>query len=86
MWLMIFPEGTNLSDNGRNASARYAEKAGLQDLRHLLLPRATGLRFCLENLMGSVEWVYDCTVAYEGIPYVLKPFLLRYFSYCWFFF
>lgn len=68
MWLMIFPEGTNLSDNGRKASARYAEKAGLKDLRHLLLPRATGLRFCLENLKDSVEWVYDCTVAYEGIP------------------
>ncbi|KAI5838899.1 acyltransferase-domain-containing protein [Morchella snyderi] len=68
MWLMIFPEGTNLSESGRNASAKYAEKAGLEDLRHLLLPRATGLRFCLENLMGSVEWVYDCTVAYEGIP------------------
>lgn len=70
MWLMIFPEGTNLSDNGRKASAKYAEKTGIKDLRHLMIPRSTGLRFCLENLAGSVDWVYDCTVAYEGIPYV----------------
>lgn len=68
MWLMIFPEGTNLSDNGRNASAKYAKKTGIKDLRHLMIPRSTGLRFCLENLAGTVDWVYDCTVAYEGIP------------------
>jgi hypothetical protein len=73
MWLLIFPEGTNLSDNGRKTSAKYAEKTGVKDLRHLLLPRATGLRFCLENLGDSVDWVYDCTVAYEGVPYVPVP-------------
>ncbi len=71
MWLMIYPEGTNLSDNGRKASSKYAEKIGIQDMRHLLLPRATGLRFCLEQMKDTVDWVYDCTVAYEGIPYVL---------------
>lgn len=67
MWLLIFPEGTNLSDNGRNASKRFADKMGWPDMRHQLIPRTTGLRFCLEQLQGSVEWVYDCTVAYEGI-------------------
>ncbi|RPA92167.1 acyltransferase-domain-containing protein [Choiromyces venosus 120613-1] len=68
MWLLIFPEGTNLSDNGRKTSSRYAEKIGVKDLKHLMLPRSTGLRFCLENLGNSVEWLYDCTVAYEGVP------------------
>lgn len=67
MWLMIFPEGTNLSDNGRVASAKFAKKMGREDFRHQLIPRTTGLRFCLEQLQGSVEWVYDCTVAYEGV-------------------
>lgn len=78
---MIFPEGTNLSDNGRKASAKYAEKTGIKDLRHLMIPRSTGLRFCLENLAGSVDWIYDCTVAYEGIPYVFSHALLRDISY-----
>ncbi|KAL7266273.1 hypothetical protein RUND412_011188 [Rhizina undulata] len=68
MWLLIFPEGTNLSANGRKTSSKFAEKTGIQDLRHLLLPRSTGLRFCLEQLEGTVDWVYDCTVAYEGVP------------------
>ncbi|KAI9837495.1 MAG: hypothetical protein M1819_007144 [Sarea resinae] len=70
MWLMIFPEGTNLSNNGRAASKRWADKEGLEDLRHQLLPRSTGLLFTLQELKGTVDWVYDCTVAYEGIPSV----------------
>ena len=68
MWLMMFPEGTNLSDNGRIRSATWAEKQGIPDMRHLLLPRSTGLLFCLQQLRGKLDWVYDCTVAYEGVP------------------
>lgn len=68
MWLLIFPEGTNLSNNGRKASQKWAAKQGLQDMRHLLLPRTTGLQFCLKELRGSVEWIYDCTITYEGVP------------------
>ena len=67
MWLMMFPEGTNLSNNGRARSAKWAEKQGYPDLRHQLLPRSTGLLFCLQEVKGTVDWVYDCTVAYEGI-------------------
>lgn len=68
MWLLIFPEGTNLSANTRKGSNKWAEKQGIADLRHQLLPRTTGLQFCLQELKGTVDWVYDCTVAYEGIP------------------
>lgn len=68
MWLLLFPEGTNLSDNGRKKSAAWAEKQGIPDMQHQLLPRSTGTFFCLNELKGTVDWVYDCTVAYEGIP------------------
>ena len=68
MWLMVFPEGTNLSSNTRQGSKKWAEKQGIPDLRNELLPRSTGLQFCLEELAGSVEWLYDCTIAYEGVP------------------
>ncbi|KAF1986010.1 acyltransferase [Aulographum hederae CBS 113979] len=67
MWLLIFPEGTNLSDNGRVKSGQWAEKTGIEDLKHALLPRATGLLFCLQELRETVDWVYDCTIAYEGV-------------------
>ena len=68
MWLMIFPEGTNLSRNTRNGSAKWAAKQGIKDFEHVLLPRSTGLQYCLQELKGTVDWIYDCTVAYEGIP------------------
>lgn len=68
MWLLLFPEGTNASQNGRDRSAAWAAKLGVRDVRHSLLPRSTGIFFCLNALRGSLEYVYDCTVAYEGVP------------------
>jgi len=68
MWLLIFPEGTNLSPNTKRRSDEYGRKQGLPPLKHELLPRSTGLLFCLQQLKGTVNWVYDCSVAYEGPP------------------
>lgn len=68
MWLMIFPEGTNLSVNTRRQSKAWAEKSGIEDLKFQVLPRTTGLQYCLQELNGTVEWMYDCTMAYEGVP------------------
>lgn len=68
MWLLIFPEGTNLSPRTERISKAYAEKQGIKAFDHVLLPRSTGLFFCLQQLRGTVDWVYDCTVAYDGNP------------------
>lgn len=68
MWLLIFPEGTNMSKNSKESSTKWAEKTGVKDMDHVLLPRHTGLQFCLQELKGTVDWVYDCTVVYEGVP------------------
>ena len=68
MWLLLFPEGTNISGNGRRKSKSWADKKGLKDPEHMLLPRSTGTFFCLNELKGTVDYVYDCTIAYEGIP------------------
>lgn len=68
MWLMMFPEGTNLGFNGRTKSAAWAKRQGRADLKHCLIPRSTGTYFCLKALGSTVEWVYDCTLAYDGIP------------------
>ncbi|OAG16439.1 acyltransferase-domain-containing protein [Alternaria alternata] len=68
MWLIIFPEGTNLSKTTREKSQKWAQKNGLQDMKHQLLPRSTGLKFCLNELRETTDWLYDCTIAYEGVP------------------
>ncbi|PBP16274.1 acyltransferase [Diplocarpon rosae] len=68
MWLLLFPEGTNASGNGRVKSAAWAEKQGIKDMEHVLLPRSTGSFFCLNEVKGTVDYVYDCTLAYEGVP------------------
>ncbi|RDL39341.1 Acyltransferase [Venustampulla echinocandica] len=67
MWLLLFPEGTNASDNGRAKSAQWAEKIGVKDMEHTLLPRSTGSYFCLNELKGTVDYVYDCTLVYGGV-------------------
>jgi 1-acyl-sn-glycerol-3-phosphate acyltransferase len=68
MWLLIFPEGTNLSSNGRVSSKKWADKNNMPDMRHTMLPRSTGLSYCHSELRKTTEWMYDCTVAYEGVP------------------
>jgi 1-acyl-sn-glycerol-3-phosphate acyltransferase len=68
MWLMLFPEGTNLAPDTREKSAKWAAKNGMKDMMHTLLPRSTGLQFCLQQLAGTVDYLYDCTIAYEGVP------------------
>ena len=74
MWLLIFPEGTNLAESTRERSANWAKKNGIQDMQHTLLPRSTGLRFSLQQMRETVKYVYDCTIAYEGVPYVIVVF------------
>ncbi|KAJ9651363.1 hypothetical protein H2198_009365, partial [Neophaeococcomyces mojaviensis] len=68
MWLLLFPEGTNLAPTTRQKSASWAKKNNMKDMRHCLLPRSTGLRFCLQELEDTVDYIYDCTIAYEGVP------------------
>lgn len=69
-WLILFPEGTTLSQNGVNKTTAFAAKRTppWSLPKHVLLPRTTGLRFSLEKLHESVDYVYDATIYYEGIP------------------
>lgn len=67
-WLLIFPEGTVFTPTSKQRSNEYGAKSGIRPLKHVILPRSTGLFFCLRQLQGSVIWLYDCTIAYEGRP------------------
>ncbi|CDR99999.1 related to CST26-protein required for incorporation of stearic acid into phosphatidylinositol [Sporisorium scitamineum] len=68
--LLIFPEGTLVSRQTRPISAKFAEKTGIKDLENLLLPRSTGLFFCLRTLAKEMDdlWLVDFTIGYPGVP------------------
>ncbi|CAO3614333.1 unnamed protein product [Cunninghamella echinulata] len=67
LWLVLFPEGTVISNGTRKRSKDFAEKNNLKDNIYTLLPRSTGLRLCIQSLGESVEWMYDFTIGYPGI-------------------
>lgn len=65
--LILFPEGTNLSAHTRKVNEAYSDKIGRKPYRHVLVPRSTGLRFCLLKLRNTLDVVYDITIGYSGI-------------------
>lgn len=80
MWLLLYPEGTNLSPTTIERARAYATRTGGPLLERTLLPRSTGLHFCIVNLKETVEYLYDCTIAYEPIGdtiYAAQKYTLR---------
>ncbi|KIM67125.1 hypothetical protein SCLCIDRAFT_14246 [Scleroderma citrinum Foug A] len=67
---VLFPEGTLVSRETRPISRRYAEKIGVPDLNNLLLPRSTGLHYCLRSLAPRLPMLklLDITITYPGVP------------------
>ncbi|OLY85297.1 putative acyltransferase [Smittium mucronatum] len=68
--LLLFPEGTTFTQNTLTKSLAYAAKT-LPELHHpihVILPRATGIRCCLQSLSSQkTKYLYDVTVAYSGV-------------------
>ncbi|KAF4622983.1 hypothetical protein D9613_001976 [Agrocybe pediades] len=65
---ILYPEGTLVSKDTRPRSKKYAEKMGINDMRHILLPRSTGLHYSLRSLAPRIPdlRLLDLTVAYPG--------------------
>ncbi|KAJ7340993.1 hypothetical protein JRQ81_004457 [Phrynocephalus forsythii] len=53
--LLIFPEGTDLTDNTKARSNAFAEKNGLQKYEYVLHPRTTGFTFIVERLRDDLS-------------------------------
>lgn len=66
-WLIIFPEGTNLSANTRGRSNAYAKKANIDPCRNVLLPRARGLWLACKEMCHVTHTIYDVTAGYSGV-------------------
>ncbi|CDH10295.1 uncharacterized protein ZBAI_02080 [Zygosaccharomyces bailii ISA1307] len=65
--LILFPEGTNMSPNTRQRSAKFASKIGKTPFENVLLPHVTGLRYSLMQLKPSLDVLYDVTIGYSGV-------------------
>lgn len=65
LWFIIFPEGTDFSEAKRQRGNEFARDNGLPEVEHLLQPRHRGLSTALGVLGGSIDAVYDVTVAYK---------------------
>ncbi|KAF6766392.1 acyltransferase-domain-containing protein [Ephemerocybe angulata] len=67
---LLYPEGTLISQGTRPISKKFADKIGVDDLKHMLLPRSTGLHYSLRSLSPRIPSLklLDMTVHYPGIP------------------
>ncbi|KAI0308051.1 acyltransferase-domain-containing protein [Multifurca ochricompacta] len=67
---ILYPEGTLVSQDTRPISKKYADKLGINDMTHTLLPRSTGLHYSLRALSHCVPdlQLLDITMAYPGVP------------------
>lgn len=66
-WMLIFPEGTNMSHNNRNKSHKYASEANLPVNDCVLLPRTKGLYVACKNLFDKKSSkILDFTIGYSG--------------------
>jgi len=67
---ILYPEGTLVSKDTRPISKKFADKIGVPDMSHMLLPRSTGLHYSLRSLAPRIPslQMIDITMAYPGIP------------------
>lgn len=80
--LLLFPEGTDLTENTRARSDEFATKNGLPKFEYVLHPRTTGFTFIVETLRkaDNLDAVHDITVAYpKNIPQTGRHLILGHF-------
>ncbi|XP_054894622.1 lysocardiolipin acyltransferase 1 [Poeciliopsis prolifica] len=69
--LLLFPEGTDLTEDTKEKSNAFAAQNNLPQLEYVLHPRSTGFTFIVDKLRkgDNLDAVHDITVAYpKNIP------------------
>jgi lysocardiolipin and lysophospholipid acyltransferase len=62
--MLIFPEGTDLSESNVAKSHEWSKKRGLKTRTHTLHPRMKGFVHTVQQMRSSIDAVYDITLAY----------------------
>ncbi|KAK6939513.1 Acyltransferase, C-terminal domain, partial [Dillenia turbinata] len=65
LWLAVFPEGTDFTEQKCEQSQKFAAENGLPVLKNVLLPKTRGFYTCIEALRGCLDAVYDVTIGYK---------------------
>ncbi|CAL0329221.1 unnamed protein product [Lupinus luteus] len=65
LWLALFPEGTDFTEQKCLRSQKFAAEHGLPILTTVLLPKTKGFCTCIQELRGSLDAVYDVTIGYK---------------------
>ncbi|KAL4180474.1 hypothetical protein AMTRI_Chr13g125460 [Amborella trichopoda] len=65
LWLAVFPEGTDFTEQKCLRSQQFARDNGLPVLKNVLLPKTRGFCLCLSTLRNSLDAVYDVTIGYK---------------------
>ncbi|KAF5448767.1 hypothetical protein F2P56_029271 [Juglans regia] len=65
LWLALFPEGTDFTEQKCIRNKKYAAENGLPILKNVLLPKTKGFCACLEELRDCLDAVYDVTIGYK---------------------
>ena len=74
MWLLVFPEGTVITENTKSIANSFAKKKDIEfTAQHVILPRSTGL-FHILRCLDEAEYLYDFTIAYSGISKTAIPY------------
>ncbi|KAG5543269.1 hypothetical protein RHGRI_016119 [Rhododendron griersonianum] len=55
LWLAVFPEGTDFTEQKCKRNQKFAAENGLPVLKNVLLPKTKGFCTCLEILRGSLD-------------------------------
>ncbi|XP_057550491.1 probable 1-acyl-sn-glycerol-3-phosphate acyltransferase 5 [Amaranthus tricolor] len=72
LWLAIFPEGTDFTEQKCIRSQKYAAEHGLPILNNVLLPKTKGFFACIDELRNTLDAVYDVTIGYKpSCPFFL---------------
>ncbi|XP_036006459.1 lysocardiolipin acyltransferase 1 isoform X3 [Fundulus heteroclitus] len=80
--LLLFPEGTDLTENTRAKSDAFAALNNLPKMEYVLHPRSTGFTFIVDRLRkgDNLDAVHDITVAYpKNIPQTERHLILGQF-------
>jgi len=71
--LLIFPEGSDLSESNLAKSHKWAEENGATKYMQILQPRTKGYALCHNHLKKSIKAVYDITLAFpDKVPQTEK--------------
>lgn len=69
LWLVSFVEGTRFSKEKLARNREFAQKAGIEPTRHVLVPRTKGFAASIQGLGEHISAVYDLTIGYvDEIP------------------